>query len=399
MTAETITVTEVAAPTKSGRLTVPAMFIFAMVLGFTGTLAIQLPNLRLHEIGVSGMVIGMSTACQAMGIVAGALGSVILLRFVGSATLMSSGCLLAALSLLALGQFGDVTWTSVWRFVMATGTGAVLTVAEYVLIARAPLSRRATALAFYASFALLGSALAPALIATLGTTTSAPLYMTCAAMTALALAPYIVGVRNRIDANTGQIGDLRMVVFLPVMFIPALAFGMMDGGLIEMMNIYLITRDLTVPLASIVVLSAIAGALFLQVPLAAASDRYGHEKLLSAVWSVIILALGFIYFAQSIWLLVFAAFILGGACDALYSIGFATLADNLPTSKLATANGCFVATCGVGEVIGPVLSGVSLHVANGTGFILAFMLIGFIGLLLAHRSRHVTKTIEHVGSN
>ena len=57
------------------RATFAALFLFSLILGFVGALAVQLPNVRLHQLGVPGAAIGFSTALQALGIVRHAHGA------------------------------------------------------------------------------------------------------------------------------------------------------------------------------------------------------------------------------------------------------------------------------------------------------------------------------------
>ena len=79
------------------RATFAALFLFSLILGFVGALAVQLPNVRLHQLGVPGAAIGFSTALQALGIVIGAMLVVVTRARAGSAAIISLGGAVASL--------------------------------------------------------------------------------------------------------------------------------------------------------------------------------------------------------------------------------------------------------------------------------------------------------------
>jgi MFS family permease len=384
---------------RPNKFTFPAIFLFALALGFVGSLAIQLLNLKLHQSGAAGSAIGLSTAFQAAGILVGALGSTALMRFAGTAMLMSCGCVLAGASLLGLAGLDSVASITTLRFLMAVGTGAVLTTGEYVLMARAPADRRASMLAVYATFGVVGNASALATISCVGGASQEPLFVAAAIMFGLSLVPFVVGIRNRIEPERG-VRNLHLLFRHPILFVPALGFGLIDGGLVELMNVYFVTRSFSVSEASAVTFFAFAGALSLQMPVALMSDQLGHRRVLTGVWLAIIVATTVIYAGQAPWLLAIAAFFLGGASDALYSVGFAALADRVPRRGLAAANGCFVASCGAGEIMGPLLAGRGLQMAEGAGFVFVFLLVGMLGLVLAHRAKRLKRpTTAGIGTD
>lgn len=367
------------------------LYLISWALGFVGSLAIQLPNLRLQEAGVSNTLIGLSTSCQAIGIIVGALASLPLMRLAGSAAIIGGASVLVGASLFALSAINDWPTVSALRFVMALGSGALLASSEFILVARAPLNRRATFLAIYAVFSLLGQMFGPGVISVTGTSPT-PLAITGLCMMLFCFAPYLMGIRRRVDAQEPGAGaSLKMLMMVPVAFIPAFAFGLLDGGLLELLNLHWVGQGFSIPLASAMAGVAAAGALFLQLPVAALSDRVGHEVMLRFVWGGIALMLIVAGSNAPLWALLLASFALGGLCDALYSIGFSSLASQLPTARLATANAGFVAMCGLGEVVGPAIGGAALNASallpGASAFISIFLILAIAGLFLSLRNR------------
>src|SRR4051812_14302009 len=84
-------------------------------------------------------------------------------------------------------------------------------------------------------------------------------------------------------------------------------------------------------------------------------------------------------------------FLLGGLCDAFYTVGLAALANRVPKAQLAAATGCFVGFCGAGEIAGPLVAGVGLDMAGAGALILPFAVLmsayGGVMLAWAHRPR------------
>jgi hypothetical protein len=62
-----------------------------------------------------------------------------------------------------------------------------------------------------------------------------------------------------------------------------------------------------------------------------------------------------------------AVFALGGLADGLYTIGLADMTKRVPDDYLAAGNSCFVAVCGLGEILGPSMSGAGLQFAGQQG--------------------------------
>ena len=145
-----------------------SLYGIVLLAGFGGSYAIQLLNLGLQQRGLSGSALGLSTATQALGIVIAACVAAPVLNRLGSARTLALGSLIAGFALAAAALVESIEAVTVARFVCALGIGTLVTNVEYVVIARMPVERRATAVAVYATVFAVGTALAPATIALLG---------------------------------------------------------------------------------------------------------------------------------------------------------------------------------------------------------------------------------------
>jgi hypothetical protein len=92
-------------------------------------------------------------------------------------------------------------------------------------------------------------------------------------------------------------------------------------------------------------------------------------------------------------------FLLGGLCDAFYTVGLAALANRVPKAQLAAATGCFVGFCGAGEIAGPLVAGVGLDMAGAGALILPFAVLmsAYGGVMLAWAHRAAPLTLPHRG--
>src|SRR5262249_8185838 len=114
--------------------TIVALCLIGFVTGFSGSLAVHLPNIALQRSGVSGTLIGFSTGVQALGIVIGAFSSVWLLGRISTALVTAGACLWAAAGLAGMGASASFDEVSLWRFVFALGLGTAVSASEYVLV-------------------------------------------------------------------------------------------------------------------------------------------------------------------------------------------------------------------------------------------------------------------------
>jgi len=210
-----------------------SLYGIVLLAGFGGSYAIQLLNLGLQQRGLSGSALGLSTATQALGIVIAACVAVPVLNRLGSARTLALGSLIAGFALAAAALVESIEAVTVARFVCALGIGTLVTNVEYVVIARMPVERRATAVAVYATVFAVGTALAPATIALLGHEGMPARLLGGASFFLAALLVLSAEVRGRIDAKPAARPSLRTIGLAPLAFVAALMFGALDNGLLS----------------------------------------------------------------------------------------------------------------------------------------------------------------------
>src|SRR5581483_7313623 len=55
------------------------------------------------------------------------------------------------------------------------------------------------------------------------------------------------------------------------------------------------------------------------------------------------------------------SFLLGGFLEGFYTVGLICIARNCRSIGISSANGAFVSMCGLGEFVGPLTTGTSIH--------------------------------------
>lgn len=365
--------------------------VVGLLLGFVGSLSVHLFNMALQRQGVLEGAVGVSTALQAIGITVGALSSASLLRAFGSARVLAVASLVPAAALVLgwlLPGFGPA---AALRFLLAAGVGTGVSVAEYILVARAGGGRRTSLIALYNTAFAIGTGAGPALVAYQGSDSVACWAIGAAASLAVVgLLPF-ARVRVRAD-GAEQPSTLQVFWLAPAAFLAAFVFGVLSNGFLSLIG--LLGADtgngsLGIENGPLLATVAFMGSILLQVPAGWVGDRFGPAPTLLATALVTAGCLASLPLAAgNPVLLAVLIFAVGGLSDVFYVSGLSLLGAVLPKDRLAAGNGCFVAFCGTGEIAGPLFAGPALQFGGTTAFVHTFvlLLIGFFVLSVRRSS-------------
>jgi MFS family permease len=157
--------------------------------------------------------------------------------------------------------------------------------------------------------------------------------------------------------------------------------GFLEGGMVALLPIYLLSTGLTEGAVSWLMSGLMVGVILAQVPLAWLADRLGRLAVLAGCNAV---ALGGIVCLMAPggtpWLALWL-FAVGACSGAFYPLGLALLGERLPPAGLARANAWFLAINCAGSVTGPAVAG---HVMDRFGRGAMFLAGGAaVGLVLA----------------
>lgn len=132
---------------------------------------------------------------------------------------------------------------------------------------------------------------------------------------------------------------------------------------------------------SMFVASFYIGAVLLQYPLGWISDRMDRRVLILVVAAIGGLGgiLG-LFLGETYWMLLVAAFIIGGSSNPLYSLLLAYTNDYLKNDEMASASGGMLFINGVGAVAGPIIIGWVMGAMGPEGY---FLIIAILMLTMA----------------
>jgi MFS family permease len=134
--------------------------------------------------------------------------------------------------------------------------------------------------------------------------------------------------------------------------------GFLEGGMMALLAIYLLTVGLSEQAAGALMGGIMVGVILFQVPLAWLADRLGRTPVLAGCYVAAALGLTMVPFCSSPLGLGFWLFLVGACSGAFYPMGLAILGERLPPPSIPRAGAWYLAINCVGSLIGPFCTGV-----------------------------------------
>ena len=340
------------------------------LLAGSGLTGITLP-LRAGLEGWSPVIIGWIGFGYALCFTAGCVIVPRMVRRVGHVRVYAVLATLLAMSLLFHALIvHPLAWIA-FRGVAGFALAGAYMVVESWLNEKATNESRGQIFSFYMIMNMVGM-MAGQFMVLLGDPATTTLFIIAALLYAMAVIP--TGLSNAVSPQplTQVTLDLRKLYRNS----PAAMVGMLMTGIIAgiwnfQAPVFAEQTGLSgnqIPL--MLALAMISGAVF-QLPLGRASDRMDRRLLIliasaiCAIGAVIGMALGSVF-----WLLLVAAFLVGGMSNPLYSLLIAYTNDFLGTDDMAAAAGGMVFINGLGAVFGPIITGWIMGVVGPSGYFL-----------------------------
>src|SRR5581483_4374287 len=366
----------------AGPRSAPLIFLIltSTLVAFATNLSMHQLNMRMQDLGISEFGIGISVATQALGIILVApLAKDAIARF-GVRRAFVLGAIITSSTFLSINFLSDAVALSAVRLLFAGGLALLFTISESLVITRTEQSNRGKVVGWYATALAVGTAAGPAFVTVTGVDGFAPLLWS-AMLFWLTAVPIVLCVGKGEDlapvVRTSTMGSMRI---MPIAFVTAFIFGVVDNGGISMLSVYSTMNGYDYSQAAMLAATAMVGGVALQVPLGYGANGYDIRMilLLCGVGAIVLLAL-----LPNIMALHTAAlgvsFLLGGFLEGFYTVGLICIARNCRSIGISSANGAFVSMCGLGEFVGPLTTGTSIHYLGSQGFV-----IGLTVLLAAY---------------
>ena len=345
--------------------------------------SMHLLNLRMQYLGASEVEIGFNAASQALGIVLAAPFATRAVAKLGLRRCFAFGVLFTSGILIGCNFISNFALLAFARLLFALGLAVLFTLSEALVITSTVPENRGRVIGWYATSLAVGTAAGPALVALTGVTGAEP-FLYGSALFAFTMIPLLLWVDPRsLIAPVVRTSTFAAVRVIPIAFLTAFVFGILDNGGMSMLSVYSTLNGYDYRSAVILVAAATIGGIFLQLPLGYASNKHDPRIVLlgcgvGAIIAVTLLPMMMAHFAGALG----TSFVFGGLLEGLYTVGLMCIAKYCRSIGIASANGCFVSFCGFGEFVGPLVTGASTQLLGPNGFVLSltFVMVVYVAM-------------------
>ena len=355
---------------RSDNRSIVAFISAAALVGFATNLSMHLLNLRMQHLGLSELAIGVSVAIQALGIVVVAPFTKHVIARCGVRQTLIIGALVCAVTLTA---FGFVERLYLWdgmRFVFAAGLALLFTSSESLVISRAGAANRGRLVGWYATALASGTTAGPLLIALIGVQGLTPLLWSALIFGAATMPMIAFLKRGEQLAPVVRKSTFATLRFAPLVFLSAFVFGALDNGGMSMLSVYSVLTGYDYQSAVSIAVFATIGGIVLQIPLGILASRGEPRMILLFSGIGLMNLLTLLPNVMAVKPAAFAVtFLFGGLLEGLYTVSLICLTKYYRGIGISSANGCFVAMCGLGELLGPLATGSSMNYFGPGGFV------------------------------
>ena len=257
------------------------IFVLAAALvAFATNLSMHLLNLRMHRLGISEFHIGLSVAAQAFGIVLVAPLARYVISALGIRQTFVVGAFIASSALIVFSHVSEALLLSALRMFFATGVALLFVVSESLVITRTDAANRGHVIGWYATALGIGTTAGPAFITVTGVEGLEPL-LWGAFFFWLTVTPIFAYVKDGQQlAPVVRNSTFAAVRLMPIAFVTAFVFGIVDNGGLSMLSVYSTLKGYDYSQAAMLAAIATMGGVALQIPLGYAANTWQPRMVL-----------------------------------------------------------------------------------------------------------------------
>lgn len=344
-----------------------------------GMMLLQVGNgMQGTLLGVRGQMEGFSTLEMSLvmsgyflGFLFGSRMAPEMIRRVGHVRVFAALASMISAVMILYPAFANPWAWGVGRVLIGFCFSGVYVTAESWLNNAATNDNRGKALSLYMIVQMVGIVSAQALMLT-ADPGGFVLFIIPSVLISLSFAPILLSISPTPAFDTTKPMTLREIMKIsPLGCVGMFLLGGVFAAQFGMAAVYGAEAGLTVGQISTFVATFYVGAMLVQYPLGWLSDRMDRRLLIliaaaiAALGAVIGMALGSVF-----WLLLVAAFLVGGMSNPLYSLLIAYTNDFLGSDDMAAAAGGMVFINGLGAVFGPIITGWIMGVIGPSGYFL-----------------------------
>lgn len=328
----------------------------------------SLVGIRAELDGFSTTTTGLVLSCYYIGFLAGSRITPIAVSrvghvrvFAGLAALASAGTLLHGVAV------SPIAWI-VPRALVGACLAGLYVVAESWLNASATNQTRGRLLSVY-MVVVMGSIGLGQLLLAVADPAGPGLFILAGALMALSVVPITMSLSPAPHFHLPE--PMRFTDLWrksPVGIVGGFGAGVANGAIFAMGPVYGIAVGMSVNRVSVLMASLILGAVMLQWPIGAWSDRVPRRRAIVAVnlaAAAAAIVLGQLD-PESVWLFI-VMFFLGGTTFPVYSLSLSHLNDVLDPRQILAASSVYILLWGIGSTVGPIAASVLMDSVDPAG--------------------------------
>lgn len=364
-----------------------SIFIVVMssisVVGLSLGFIIPLVSLVLEHRGLDSALIGLMGASPAFGILIFAPLVPLIVRKLGAQYTINLAIGVSGTAVLVMPFIDQFGFWLIMRFLSGAAINVLFVISETWINQIAEEQNRGRLVAIYTTTLPLFIAVGPILINITGTEGALP-FLVASLIFYFAILPQIGGGGNAPPIE----GSASFHVFTffkiaPILSAGVLVFAYLDGTGLSILPVYVLRHGFSVAESTTMVSALLIGYLALTIPIGWLADKVERQVLLFLcgclfLFCAIMLPLT-IHIKFMVWPVLF---LLGASGSGIYTLAMILIGQRFKGPDLATASAAFSFLFGMGHLVGPLISGVSMRILDPDGFPVTLLLAGLLFLFL-----------------
>lgn len=355
-----------------------------------------LVTLRAHNQGASSWMIGLMVGLYYAGMALGSFRSERFIARVGHIRAYAAiASVLAVVSLLQ-GLIANEYISFLLRFISGFCVAGIYIVIESWLMASSSKVVRGRILAVYMVALYAAQASGQFLLNVSDPNTLVP-FCLIAILSSLSVLPVAMTyIRAPVIHEPSTLSFKSLYRLSSSGIISSFSSGLILSPIYGLMPLYASQLNYSTADVALMMSLIIYGGMSLQYPVGRSSDFLGRRKILlflllsSALMAFVILSFG----EQYRWILLTAAFFLGGVTFTIYPVSISMACDVLEKKDIVAATQGLLLAYGIGAAIGPEIASLTMNLLGPNGLLIYFMVVScLIALFLAWPYRRALSII------
>ncbi len=357
------------------------------VAGMGLGLTLPLLALTMESMGVPSTLIGLNAAMTALATLTFSPLVPHILQRIGAVKFLYACLGITIICLLSFKIFPNICFWFPVRYVLGACLSTLFVVTEVWINQLATSQTRGRLIGLYGTSAAAGFGMGPMILWLVGSEGWAP-YFLGSFIVALAAIP--IALARQVSPKINEKPNYKLLALLavaPAAIMGGYVMGALESSIFNFLPIYGVRTSLSEATAPLLLTTASAGNVLLQVPIGWLTDKYDKRLILGgcAVLSCTG-ALAFPFLISNLIFMLPVLFIWGGVIFGIYTAALVMIGERFAGAELAGANAAIAMMWGLGSLTGPALGGVAMDIQGPHGFPAVLAVIsGCFAVFVAYR--------------